>query len=68
MVMGQNVLILSDYTKIAELIVSVLEVENGVDTAATAASWSDTTAVVVRDAISHLPSTHKDGGTGVVRF
>lgn len=67
-VLGQNVLVLDDYTKIAELIVSVLEVENGIDAATTASSWSGSTALTVSAAISHLPATRGGDSGGVVRL
>ena len=51
--LGQNVIVLSDYTKLAELIVSILEVENGKTVDATADAWADTgTSVVIRKALN----------------
>ena len=68
MVLGQNVLILDDYKKIAELIVSVIEVENGADTDTVTASWGGSTAVVLANAMSNLPATSKGSAGGVVRL
>lgn len=52
--MGQNVLLLSDHTKLAELIVSVIQVTEGADKAAVAGSWGGSTSVVVADALKNL--------------
>jgi hypothetical protein len=68
MVLGQNVLVLEDYKKIAELIVSVIEVENGADTASVTASWDGSTAVVLANAMSNLPATNRTNTGGVVRL
>lgn len=52
--LGENVLPLSDYTKLAEVIVSAIEHTEGKDAATVAASWSDSTSVVVRHAMGGL--------------
>ncbi len=66
--LGQRVLSLADHTKLAEVIVSAIEVTEGRTVADTAASWSGGTAMVVAKALKGLvPSTRPASG-GVVRF
>jgi hypothetical protein len=64
--LGQRVLRLSDHTKLAEVVVSAIEVNEGKDASSVSASWSGDTSVVVGRAINNL-STHKTSGS-VVRF
>lgn len=65
--LGQRVIGLSDHTKLAEVIVSAIEVNEGRDREAVAASWSKGTARVVRKAVGALiPAPTRN--TGVVRF
>lgn len=52
--MGQNVIRLADYTKLSEVIVSTIQVMEGVDKAAVVKSWSGSTAVTVKKAIDGL--------------
>ena len=51
-VLGENALVLDDHTKIAELIVSTIEVVNGKDLSKVASSWSGSTSVSVSNALS----------------
>jgi hypothetical protein len=51
---GQHALLLTDHTRMAEVITSVLEVAGGKDKDAVAKSWSGKTSLVVRDAISGM--------------
>lgn len=68
-VMGQNVIWLEDYTKLAETIVSVIEVTNGADKETVAKSWSGSTAMVVADAIKDIAVVDAfEAGKSVVRF
>jgi hypothetical protein len=53
-IMGQRVIMLSDHTKMAEVIISTIEVIQGRDKDAVAGSWSGGTDVVVRKAIAGL--------------
>lgn len=53
-VLGQRALPLTDHTRLAEVIVSAIEVNEGVDPATVSASWSSGTAGVVDDAIRDL--------------
>jgi len=68
--LGQNVIILSDYTKLSELIVSVIEINEGRDKEEVAKSWSGDTSIVVRDAVSDLAAKEKafDAASDVTRF
>jgi hypothetical protein len=51
---GQHALLLTDHTKMAEVIISTIEVISGKDKDTVARSWSGKTSLVVRDAIGHL--------------
>lgn len=55
-VLGQHVIRLDDHTKLAEVIVSALQVAEGDSFEEVVKSWSGGTSVVVRDAIKGLPS------------
>lgn len=57
--MGQHVIMLSDHTKLAETIISVIEVTEGRDKDAVTHSWSGDTSLVVRDAIKGLTAAGK---------
>jgi hypothetical protein len=65
--LGERVLLLDDHTKVAELVVSTLQVLAGERVNDVAASWSGSTAVTIANAIGGLA---KRGGPtgGVVRF
>lgn len=52
--LGQRVISLSDHTKLAETIVSAIEVAEGRDAADSASGWG-AAAGVVRSAVQHLP-------------
>ncbi len=68
--LGERVIPVTDYTKLPEIIVSVLEVIAGKPKHDVAASWSGSTAVVVREAVRDLAPTRTGGlvksGTGAV--
>lgn len=66
--LGQRVLMLSDYTKLSEVIVSAIEVTEGADHAAVAASWSGDTALVVARAVGGLVPAGPGSGVGLVAF
>lgn len=65
--LGERVLFLSDYQRLAEVIVSAIEVNEGSDAAAVAASWSGDTALVVSGAVGAL-AAKRPGDDGLVRF
>lgn len=65
--LGQRVIGLSDHRKLAEVIVSTIEVNEGRDRDRVIKSWSGKTAVVVRRAVGALqPAPTRN--VGVVRF
>jgi hypothetical protein len=69
--LGQRALPLADYTKLPEVIVSAIEVNEGRDAATVAGSWSDETALVVRRAVGGLiprATSRAPGGSSVVRL
>ena len=52
--LGERTLVLDDYTRIAELVVSTIEINEGRDPADVAASWGGPTAAVVAKAVTGL--------------
>lgn len=66
--LGQRVIQLSDYTKLAEVITSTIEVIEGRDRDAVAKSWSGDTSLVVSKAVAGLPviTAGKTSATGLV--
>jgi hypothetical protein len=68
-VLGQNAIWLDDHTKLAETIVSIIQVTNGVDKEEVAKSWNGDTSIVVADAIKDLDAAKDyDGAMKIVRF
>lgn len=53
--LGQHVIRLADHKKLAETIVSAIEVAEGRDADSSAAAWGGTTAHIVRKAVGSLP-------------
>jgi hypothetical protein len=53
--LGQKVIPLSDHRRLAEVIVSAIEVAEGRDAEESAKLWGDSKATVVHEAIKHLP-------------
>lgn len=49
--LGEGAITLDDHTKLAELIVSILEVQEGSDLATVAASWTGSTALTIRESL-----------------
>ncbi len=67
-IIGQHVIRLSDYTKMAEVIVSTLQIMRGDSTLdEVVSSWDGSTGVVVSKAIKDLSSSVQTTG-GVVKF
>lgn len=58
--LGQNAIVCSDYTKLSEVIVSILEVYSGKSKSEVASSWDGSTSVVVANAINSLTVTSED--------
>jgi len=65
--LGQNVLRLADHTRLAEVVVSAIEVSEGRDRDSVARSWKGDASRVVSRAISSLPAL-VSGKSGVMRF
>lgn len=65
--LGQRVLKLSDHKKLAEVVVSAIEVNEGKDVGSVVKSWSGSTSVVVSRALGNLTTTGTKG-RGVVKF
>lgn len=67
--LGQRVLKCDDHEKVAEVIVSAIQVAEGFDKASVASSWSGSTAMVVANAIGSLtPARKPPKAGGVARF
>lgn len=64
--LGQRALFLSDHTKLAEVVISAIEVTVGRDADKVAKSWGGGTDVVVARAIGGLPSNVGAAGAGPV--
>lgn len=64
--MGQRVIKLSDHTKMAEVIISTIEVTEGRDKKDVSKSWSGDTSLVVAKAISGLPVGHESASAGPI--
>lgn len=59
-ILGQHVIFLDDHTKLAETIVSAIEVAEGRDAAESAAHWGDG-GRIVHEAIKHIPRGRSAG-------
>lgn len=59
---GQNLIPLADHTKLAEVVVSAIQVAEGADAAAVAGSWSGDTSLVVARAVKDIATTGATGG------
>jgi hypothetical protein len=58
---------LADYSKLPEVIVSVMQVHAGTDPKAVAASWDGSTAMVVSHAVNDMTAANDAGKAGVWR-
>ena len=61
-VLGQRVIRLADHTKLAEVVVSAIQVAEGVDHDEVEKSWDGSTGVVVGKAIRDIASSKSSGG------
>jgi hypothetical protein len=66
--LGQRVLRLKDYRRLAEVVVSAIEVNEGRDRDTVARSWSGETSNVVAHALGALPAKRMLAQLGLVRF
>lgn len=66
--LGQRVLRLKDYHRLAEVVVSAIEVNEGRDRDTVTRSWSGATSAVVAHALATLPPTRTQALLGLVRF
>ena len=65
-VLGQRVLRLSDHTKLSEVIVSAIQINEGEDIDSVINSWSDSTADIVADATETLKGPFVRGNEPVM--
>ncbi|HEY9716754.1 MAG TPA: hypothetical protein V6C69_04765 [Trichormus sp.] len=64
--LGQHAIALGDHKNLSELVVSIMEVDEGAEVAAVADSWKGSTALTVKKSLSGLTATRKpSGGSGV---
>jgi hypothetical protein len=66
--LGQNVIVLTDSTKLSEVIVSIMEINEGADIDTVTSSWSGDTSLVVRSAVSGLSKSETSTDTGIIRL
>lgn len=66
--LGERALVLTDHTKLAEVIVSTIEVLEGRNKDSVVGSWSGDTSLVVANAIGALQTSQGGSGSGLVRF
>lgn len=66
--LGQRVLRLKDYRRLAEVVVSAMEVNEGRDRETVTKSWSGDTSVVVAHALGSLPAPRTGGLRELIRF
>ncbi len=57
---GQKLIVLEDHTKLAEVVVSAIQMAEGASRDAIASSWSGDTSVVVASALAGLPAAGVD--------
>jgi len=63
---GENAIILEDHTKLAEVIVSIMQIREGADKKKVVDSWDGTTALAVRAATQNLTKRADVANGGVV--
>ncbi len=62
--LGQRAIPLTNIEHLAQVIVSTIEVNEGADAEDVIKTWDGTTAIAVRDAVSHLSKTATPGTVG----
>ena len=65
---GQNAVVLNDYHSLSELMVSLIEINEGRDKDDVVGSWSGATAVTIASAVKDLATKDATASTGVVLF
>lgn len=65
-VLGQRAIVLTNYKALSEVIVSLIQVNEGVDTDVVTSSWSGDTSLVVKTAVSGLTAKTNSASTGVI--
>ena len=58
--LGQNVIVLDDHTKLSEVLVSIMEINEGKDVDEVVSSWSGDTSLVVKSATQSLTKSNVD--------
>lgn len=66
--MGERAIFLSDHTKLAEIIVSAIQMNEGASLDAVVDSWSGDTSLVVRSAVSSLSRDVREVAPGVSKL
>lgn len=66
--LGEGAITLNDHTKLAELIVSILEVQEGNDLAAVADSWQGSTSLTILHSLSGQNTSKPSGIRGLLRL
>lgn len=67
-IIGERALYLSDHTKLAEVIVSAIQINEGKSVADVVDSWTGDTSIVVRDAVSSLSRDVRDVAPGLQKL
>jgi hypothetical protein len=66
--LGQRAVRLSDHTKFAETVVSLIQVNEGADRDSVIKSWDGSTSVVIANALSDVPMEQHEESGGIVTF
>ncbi len=66
--LGERAISLADHTKLSEVIVSLIQANEGVDAKTVAGSWSGDTALVVAKAVGSLTASSVPASSGLIRL
>lgn len=66
--LGERVLMLSDASKLSEVIISAMLINEGKDADTVINSWDSSTSLVLTRAVGQLATTTASGSTGIVKF